>query len=357
MPSEQRWLVAGASLTVGLAVIDLMTGTSPNFTSIYFVGALVAASQAPVRPTAAVAVLAVSLTAVVGWLIGLDAPTWSARLALAIGGAGIALLVAVQRVRREQRFTNVQRVADAAQRAILASIPSQVGAIAFATRYLAADSEARIGGDLYEVVRCHHGVRVLVGDVCGHGLEAIRLTAVTLGAFREAAITLDSLTDVAATVDRRVLPHLSDETYVTAVLGDFDGDGNLTLVNCGHPSPLVVRSDGTSHLAAPTDCTTPLGLAPQPRPDHMTLGPGDRVLFYTDGLIEGVTPAGRTLTIEAFAPALSGGTADEAVERVLAALNDQVRHLDDDLALLLAEYVHPQPVHVLLSARDQPDRT
>jgi len=63
-----------------------------------------------------------------------------------------------------------------------------------------------------------HGLRVLVGDVKGKGLEAVRVAAAVLGSFRESAFVSVSLRDLAAELDEGASRHLGDEDFVTAVL-------------------------------------------------------------------------------------------------------------------------------------------
>ena len=325
------------TVTVALALADLATGAEVNFTAMYFLGALVTAAHAPARATASVGAAAVALTAFTSTVLGLGGTTVVVRVVLAAAGAGLATFVADQRDRRELRLAAVERVAEGAQRAILAAIPARVGAVAFAARYVSAEADARIGGDLYEVVAIPDRVRVIVGDVCGHGLPSVRLAATTLGAFREGALVTDRLDDLVGLLDQRLSPQLAEEEFVTCVIADFYDDGRLELVNCGHPPPLVARLDG-GELAVPPSAATPLGLGPAPEPLAVRLEVGDRVLFYTDGLVEGRTAGGRTLLVERFLPLLRDGTLDEALARVLETVRCELRgSLQDDLALVLAE--------------------
>ncbi|MBA3267225.1 MAG: SpoIIE family protein phosphatase [Acidimicrobiia bacterium] len=107
-----------------------------------------------------------------------------------VGAVGTFCVVSARwRERREGVLQRVTRVAEVAQLAILRPIPTRVGTMTFASRYLSAADQAFIGGDLYEVVPSAAGVRVVVGDVRGKGLEAVHLAALVLGTFREAAAT------------------------------------------------------------------------------------------------------------------------------------------------------------------------
>jgi GAF domain-containing protein len=117
-----------------------------------------------------------------------------------------ALALETARVLRDQsgRLADVQRVADAAQQAILAAPPARLGPVALSARYTSAAAEALVGGDLYETVARAGAVRLIVGDVRGKGLAAVRTATIVLGEFRASAADLDDLTEVARQIDRRV---------------------------------------------------------------------------------------------------------------------------------------------------------
>ncbi|WP_127354777.1 hypothetical protein [Actinacidiphila soli] len=86
-----------------------------------------------------------------------------------------------RRHERDRRvFAAVRSVAEAAQQAVLRSPGPSVGDVRLAVRYASAADAAQIGGDLYEVLETPHGVRALVGDVRGKGLDAVQTAAVTL---------------------------------------------------------------------------------------------------------------------------------------------------------------------------------
>jgi serine phosphatase RsbU (regulator of sigma subunit) len=78
-------------------------------------------------------------------------------------------------------------VADTAQQVLLRPVPRQLGSVRLAVNYLSASSQARVGGDLYDVVHAGGGVRLVVGDAEGKGLPAVQSAAALLGAFRDAA--------------------------------------------------------------------------------------------------------------------------------------------------------------------------
>lgn len=93
-----------------------------------------------------------------------------------------------QLVRRTgARLASAREIAEAAQRAVLPEPVERIGGFDIAARYEAAQADAFIGGDLYAVQDSPHGIRLVVGDVRGKGMEAVGAVAVVIGAFREAA--------------------------------------------------------------------------------------------------------------------------------------------------------------------------
>lgn len=238
---------------------------------------------------------------------------------------------------QQLRLAAVSRVAEAAQRAILAEPPGELGPVRLAARYVSAAAEARIGGDMYEVVERPGAVRLLIGDVRGKGLEAVRKATVVLGEFRSAAADVDDLVEVAAQIDRRLRTHLDVEDFVTALIAEIDDDGRCTLASCGHPPALLASGGVVTSLDV--ESSLPLGLGAAPALRTVQLKPGDRVLLYTDGLIEARDPDGGFVPLNRLVEPLSRKNVQSALGGLLQELRSATgQSLGDDLALLLAEY-------------------
>ncbi|MDI3403122.1 PP2C family protein-serine/threonine phosphatase [Streptomyces cavernicola] len=197
------------------------------------------------------------------------------------------------RSRRDAQLVSVRSVAEAAQLAVLPPLTEHVGRVRCAGLYRAAERGTLVGGDLYDVREGPWGVRALVGDVQGHGLAAVGTVAALLGAFREAVLDEPHLEGLAAKLDRRLVTDNARtdhaELFATALLVEFaPGARTVRVLTCGHPPPLLLRAGVAEELAP--EPGTPLGLglsgyAP-PRPLHLDLAPGDRLLAHTDGVSE-----------------------------------------------------------------------
>jgi serine phosphatase RsbU (regulator of sigma subunit) len=253
-----------------------------------------------------------------------------------------ALAIEAAQTFREQsgRLADVVRVADAAQRAILADVPPRVGPFLLAAAYRSSAAEATIGGDLFDVVPWRHGIWLLIGDVRGKGLGAIRTAALVLGAARAAAEDLDDPADVIAVVDRRLRRHLAEEDFVTACLVELSAAGDYRVALAGHPAPFVIHADGQM-VQLDVVPSPPLGLGEKPETAIGTLSIGDRLLLFTDALTESRDSSGAFIPVERFVARMVGRTLDEAVAATVRQLENEASTLDDDLALLAVEYGIP----------------
>jgi serine phosphatase RsbU (regulator of sigma subunit) len=257
--------------------------------------------------------------------------------------------------RRQSELDQVRRIAVAAQRVLLRPVPARLGPVQAASMYLAAETGAQIGGDLYEALHTRYGVRMIMGDVRGKGLPAVRLAAVVLGAFREAAHYEDDLVEVAnhcaAALHReRAASGAVDqneredrvEDFVTALLAQVPDGCQVQVVNRGHPPPLLLHQ-GKVHALMPSSPLPPLGLddfmtGPPAKAESYPLAPGDRLLLYTDGVIEARNPHNDFFALPEAMQAVQTCAPLQFLEQLHQAL---IRHtggrLADDAAMLLVD--------------------
>lgn len=282
----------------------------------------------------------------------------------------ISYLITGRRSRLTRELARAREIAVVAQSLVLRPLPPRLGPLALSCDYLSASRGARIGGDLYEVLATPYGIRVVLGDVRGHGLSAVGTVAALLGCFREAAHDEPELAGVLRRLDRSLARHLRDaapaegdeaaprdEEFATAVLLELREDGTLYVLNCGHPSPYRLT-------ASPCPRAEPLVAEPLPplgvldpgaarRAVHRTvLAPGQGLFLHTDGADEARDAAGEFFALRsaigrATVHAVTGGVLDPAA-LVAAVRGDLLAHaaprgLTDDVALL-ALIRDPAPV-------------
>jgi serine phosphatase RsbU (regulator of sigma subunit) len=109
-------------------------------------------------------------------------------------------------------------------------------------------------------------------------------------------------------------------------------------LNCGHPPPLRLAADGDVRALTPEAYATPLGLRPGFQPSTFSVSTGDRLLFYTDGLLEARDRAGHYFRLEEAVGTLRHPDLETAADGLLSLLRAHTGNkLDDDVALLLVE--------------------
>ena len=260
--------------------------------------------------------------------------------------AAFAVANSVIRTAAQRRLGQARAVARVAQSTLLREVPPSVAAARLASRYLSASAEARVGGDVVEVIADGAYPRWLVGDTKGKGLPAVRLASVAATSFRDACAQPGlSLTEVARAVDVSVTRAAGEEDFVTAVFAELDPRGWLQLVVCGHPPPLRLSADGELAPLAPKSFATPLGLHPDLQLSTFSVRTGDRLLFFTDGLLEARDRAGRFFRLDQQIETLRRPDLQAAADELLDRLRAHTHHrLDDDVAVLLADLTLTDPV-------------
>ena len=332
-----RWIALAT--TVLAATVDLLYGVEASLIVPLVFGPFVASALASVRDTAVVAVIATLLGVLLGWTdetIG-TSPHVVRVASVAVGGL-LAVWLALSRTTRERKLRALTYVAQVAQQAILHPLPESIRGVRLAARYVSASAESRIGGDFYDALDTPWGLRLIVGDVRGKGLEAVRLASALLGEFRSRANSEPELTAVVKTVDVAG-GRASDEAgedFATAVFVQFDDD-ILTIVRCGHPLPLLANNHRVEVID--TSPSLPLCLGTEASAEELRLVPGSRILFFSDGAFEGRDEKGDFFDLRS-SLARHVGTPDlgAILDKIL---DDLDRHcaggISDDVVLVIAE--------------------
>ncbi|MFJ8863282.1 PP2C family protein-serine/threonine phosphatase [Streptomyces sp. NPDC102451] len=346
---RSRWFVRvlpALMICVGV-IFDLVTPTEVTAVPLFAAAPLIAApffslaSTVRIGVTAILVVLAIRIS---DGALGRIVPITDLFTLVTVA----ALSLVINRVvrRRNEQLASARFVAETAMRAVLPTPEDRIGGLLVAARYEAAQADEFVGGDLYAVADTPFGVRLVLGDVRGKGLDAVAAVAVVIGAFREAAEQELSLEGVVQRLERALAREGSRrggldsmEGFVTAVLAEIpSGSDTLRIVNRGHPEPLVLHQDGALDVLAPTVPALPLGMGlgvwPD-RADEWALPAGSMFLAFTDGLSEARDAKGAF-----YDPAARlRGRIFPGPEELLSALTDDVRlhtggRSTDDLALL-----------------------
>lgn len=201
-----------------------------------------------------------------------------------------------------------------------------------------------VGGDAFDYAYDNGVLHVGIFDAVGHGLSAALTSTLTLAATRARRTAGLDLASVIAGADEALASQFSDMRYTTAILAELDrSTGTIRYVNAGHPPAVVIRG-GRAVFALDAGPRPPLGLGNGATATEHSLEPGDRVLFYTDGVTDARDASGAFFGLDRLldlAERHAGGglLASETLRRLaLAVLEYQGGQLHDDATLMLVEW-------------------
>ena len=190
-------------------------------------------------------------------------------------------------IRNSMAYERERQIADMLQRSLLPSVPSVKG-LDIAVRYEPSEEISRVGGDLYDVFSLdHERVAIVIGDVCGHGLEAASVMAMTVYMIRGSLIQGMSPSDALSHANQVLNRHEHEAAFVTVFLGILNTRTHeIQYANAGHPSPVVFKDGGCEALELRSGL--PLGIDESTgyETHNADLTDAAGLLLYTDGVIE-----------------------------------------------------------------------
>ncbi|PTH83495.1 hypothetical protein C9J60_37970 [Streptomyces sp. A244] len=350
-----RWEAARVSplvLTVLIAGLAFSTPREIAFSRLLPAAPALAAAMWPVLPTMVLGAFCFLLMIVLSFFhTDLGTQYTSAAIIAVTLAAAYGSHV---RLQREEALFQVRLVADAAQKVLLRPLPRRIEGIEIESLYLAAQEQARIGGDFYEAIGTPHGVRLLIGDVRGKGLSAVGAASAVISCFREAAYDEPDLRGIVHRLETTVTRHSAafpvqdqPEHFATALLAEIPHGGDrLLILNCGHPPPLIAHC-GKVRILEPTIPSPPLNLAAligdRYWVDIVPFAPGEQLLLYTDGVSETRDHTGRFFPLPDWMRQQETEHPRELLDRLHA---DLLRHsggrLGDDIAALALRHTTAQ---------------
>lgn len=209
-----------------------------------------------------------------------------------------------------------------------------------------------IGGDAFDHSLTRSTLHVDIFDSMGHDLAAGLTTAVALAGCRSARRDGGDLPELVDTVDRALARWLPDR-FCTGIITQLDlASGLFRWFNCGHPPPLLIRGESVLAGVLERPAQPPMGLCARfretPRTVHEEqLEPGDRVLLYTDGVVESRVGDHTEFGLDRFTDSIirataAGELAPESLRRLIhSVLDARGNRLRDDATLLLVEWRPP----------------
>ncbi|GAA4496536.1 PP2C family protein-serine/threonine phosphatase [Actinoallomurus oryzae] len=211
-----------------------------------------------------------------------------------------------------------------------------------------------VGGDAFDHSLFRDHLYFSLFDSVGHDLTAGLISSVAMASSRAARRAGGTLSDSVAQADRAIAGQFGESRFATALLCDLDMDtGELSWIPCGHPPPLLIR-DNMVIKQLVREPWLPLGLGDTGEPMSPTvyteeLQPGDRVLLFTDGVLEARAQSGRELGVTGLSDFIirhsaEGLAAPETLRRLNQAILDhQHGRLRDDATVVLVEWMPADP--------------
>lgn len=205
--------------------------------------------------------------------------------------AELALTASRQAVLAQRNVLQAERTVAARLQHALLPLPGQslnLGDLRVDVAYLPSHDDLNVGGDWYSALEMPGGGMLFaVGDVAGHGIDAVATMAQLRFTAKGMVVTGSSLTGALQRLNTLLLHTRDHHATATLVLGRYDpADRCLTWVQAGHPPPLLVRDGKAEFLTPPEGILLGATLRPSFGEAVCRIAPGDHLLLYTDGLVE-----------------------------------------------------------------------
>lgn len=225
-------------------------------------------------------------------------------------------------------------------------------------------SSGHVGGDLvgfFPVNSTHIGLYGI--DVSGHGISSALMTArlagylsavtpeqnVALRRMPDGSYALKPPAETIAALNQMVLNEMETEHYFTLLLADVNlSSGKVTIAQAGHPYPALQRANGRVEMIGTGGLPVGLIDGAEYEDFEVTMGPGDRLMIHSDGIVECADPDGALLDDNGLAQILT----DLRQTRGMACLESllwklvafaQTDDLSDDVSGVLLEF-KPSPI-------------
>lgn len=249
--------------------------------------------------------------------------------------AGRSAVSAARAARLTRQRAELRSDVGALQSALLPAVPQAIGDVRLSVAYRPAEGPAA-GGDFHDVVQLDNGrFALILGDVSGHGRQALAVTALVHYTVRAY---------LAAGLQPRLALRLTDESlegklgddFVTVLAAIYDpAASTLEYASAGHPVPIVVGKQADHPVDGLT--SPPIGIGPRTgdRETCVSICSGSRICLFTDGLTEARNENGALLEREGLDRILTESGDSLEASALLTQLTDQTTAGADDMTACL----------------------
>jgi phosphoserine phosphatase RsbU/P len=253
----------------------------------------------------------------------------------------LGYVAARQTLQREQQLNEIQKELEVARRMQLSILPITFPNSAnfrVAARYVPMKT---VAGDFYDfIVADNTQAGLLIADVSGHGVPAALIASMVKLAATSQRVNAADPSALLAGMNAALFGN-TQEQFITAAYVHLDSTSrSLKYSAAGHPPMLLLRDGKVSEIAENGLILAAFDFATYTTAT-LSLQPGDRLLLYTDGLIEATNPKGDFLGQESLSALFRNSVAlapPQAADHIISSVQQWSASQDDDLTVLICDY-------------------
>jgi sigma-B regulation protein RsbU (phosphoserine phosphatase) len=256
--------------------------------------------------------------------------------------AALGYVAARQTMERDQQLKAIQKELEVARHIQLSILPAEFPsseAFRVAARCVPMTS---VAGDFYDfIVADDNRAGLLIADVSGHGVPAALIASMVKLAATSQRSEAANPSSFLAGMNNALLGNTQNQ-FVTAAYVHLDSESReLRYSAAGHPPMLLLRQGKVREIEENGLMLAAFSFAKYSNITHR-LEQGDRLLLYTDGIIEAADASGKFFGQDCLSDLLrqtSGLSPSEAADRIIASVGQWAATQDDDLTVLVCDYL------------------
>jgi sigma-B regulation protein RsbU (phosphoserine phosphatase) len=254
----------------------------------------------------------------------------------------LGYVAARRTLQRDHQLNEIQKELEVARRIQLSILPTEFPSSAHfrvAARYVPMTS---VAGDFYDyIIADDHQVGLLIADVSGHGVPAALIASmVKLAAASQRAVAADP-SRLLSGMNSALLENTQNQ-FVTAAYVHLNAESReLRYSAAGHPPMLLLRNSGIIEIEENGLMLAAFDFASYSNAIHR-LELGDRLLLYTDGIVEASNALGDFFGQDALCELLrktAGLSSSAAADSIMSSVRKWSAKQEDDLTVLVCDYV------------------